>query len=312
VPKFQNRAARSRATATGRGGAQNPWFGAASGFTLIEQVDSFLFDLENRRMVDMPAPPEAELAWRRIARLAGYLTAGCLLVGTVLFLLDSLNALGASPSFHRTPAGPLHDEAHFWVAVFAHQHHILWDIIARDTLFPLAFIALMVLILAAANVVRGSLPEAQLMAVFFAVGGTIAALADLIYLAGTDFWRLSGWTPDPAARMVAVGRSTEALNSLTRWPEAAGFIVLAAGLVCLGRLCRRQAELPTTLSIAAFGEAVLLVGIALSNVAESDDAYNIFSLLTGALVGPLVAAWLGWHLGRPHDMARSLAAGLAR
>ena len=244
-----------------------------------------------------PSSRETERLWRRIARVAGYLAAVCLFAGTLLYLLDSLNALGASPDFHRTSAGALHDEAQFWVAVFAHQHHILWDIIARDTLFPLAFVALVVLALAVANVVRGR-PEAQLMAMFFAVGGVIAALADLIYLAGTDFWRLTGWTAEPAARMVAVGRSTEALNALTRWPEAAGFIVLAAGLVCLGRLCSRQAELPASLSFAAYAEALLLTGIAISNVAESDTAYNIFSLLTGALVGPLVACWLGWHLGR--------------
>jgi hypothetical protein len=87
---------------------------------------------------------------------------------------------------------------------------------------------------------------------------------------------------------------------VTTWPEAAGFVVLAAGLVCLGRLCRQHPELPARLSIAAYGEALLLLGIALSNLAESDTAYNVFSLLTGALVGPLVAAWLGRHLGRAH------------
>jgi hypothetical protein len=45
--------------------------------------------------------------------------------------------LGADPSFHKTAARPLQDEANFWVAFFAHKHHILWDIIARDTLFLL-------------------------------------------------------------------------------------------------------------------------------------------------------------------------------
>jgi hypothetical protein len=30
---------------------------------------------------------------------------------------------------------------------------------------------------------------------------------------------------------------------------------------------------------------------------QTDTAYNLFSLATGALVGPLVAFWLGHHLG---------------
>ena len=44
---------------------------------------------------------------------------------------------------------------------------------------------------------------------------------------------------------------------------------------------------------------LLLVGIAVAGVMQSDTAYNIFSLLTGALIGPAVGLWLGWHLGRP-------------
>lgn len=239
---------------------------------------------------------DAVQAWRRVGRAAGYIAAAALLAGTVLFLLDALNALGAGPDFHDTGT-PLQDEANFWVAVFAHQHHILWDILLRDTLFPLAFVTLIVLMLAVRALAPSTRPEGQLMISFFLVGGTISALSDLIYLAGTDFWRDTGWNPVPAERMVAVGRDTQALNALTRWPEAAGFVVLAAGLVCLGLLCRQHSSLPSRLSLAAYLEALLLLGIAIAGAAESDTAYNIFSLLTGALVGPLVAGWLGWHLG---------------
>jgi hypothetical protein len=250
---------------------------------------------------------EAELAWRRVGRSAGYVAACSLFVGTLFYLLDSLNVLGSAPGFRRTGTGELHDEATFWVGVFAHQRHILWDIIARDTLFPLAFVSLIVMALAARAIAGSERPEAQLMMVFFIVGGVISALADLIYLAGTDFWRETGWSAEPAARMVAVGRSTEALNALTRWPEAAGFVVLAAGLVCLGKLCRLRAALPSRFAIAAYVEAGLLVGIAIAGVTETDAAYNIFSLLTGALIGPLVAGWLGWHLGRPEAVAPATA-----
>src|SRR5436305_14334565 len=84
---------------------------------------------------------EPTRGWPSVGRVAGYLSAGALLLGTILYLLDATNALGANDY---TPAGrsPVQDEAGYWVAQFAHGHHILWDIIARDTLFPLAFLAL--------------------------------------------------------------------------------------------------------------------------------------------------------------------------
>ena len=142
-------------------------------------------------------------AWRRVGKGSGYILAAGLFVGTVLFLLDATDALDASPEFHVTGAGPLQDEANFWVAVFAHQHRILWDIIARDTLFPLAFVALIVVSLAVRNRVRSERPEPQLMTAFFVVGGVVAALSDLIYLAGPSTGarpagrrnRPRGWSP---------------------------------------------------------------------------------------------------------------------
>ncbi len=243
-------------------------------------------------------PPGTEV-WRRIGRSAGYFAGIGLFVGTLLFLLDALDALGTSPDYHATAAGPMQDEANFWVAYFAHQHHILWDIIARDSLFPLAFVALIVLSLAIGNLVGYERPQAQLMVMFFVVGGVLSALADLIYLGGTEYWRVTGWSAEPAARMVAIGRSSSVVSTLTRWPEAAGFLVLAAGLVCLGRLVSTRAQLPSRLALLVNVEALLLVGIAAAGVMQADTAYNIFSLLTGALIGPAVGLWLGWHLGRP-------------
>jgi hypothetical protein len=236
--------------------------------------------------------------WTTISRASGSVAGVGLLLGTLLFLLDATHALGADPQYRSTPAGPLQDEANFWVALFAHKHHILWDIVARDTLFPVAFVALIVLSLGIRRTVGNEWPEVQLMTAFFMVGGVISALADLIYLAGSDYWRVTGWPSHPPERMVAVGRSADSLSALTRWPEAAGFVILGAALLCLGRLCNTQRELPSRLGPLVNLEALLLIGIAVAGVMESDTAYNILSLLTGALIGPAVALWLGWHLGR--------------
>jgi hypothetical protein len=235
-------------------------------------------------------------SWRAVARAAGWTIGAALVIGTLLYLLDALDLL-AKNHYHPDGSG-IQDEANFWVAEFHRQHVVLWDIIARDTLFPLAFVALIVLGLAARSLLSLRSPEAQLMVVFFLVGGILSALADLIYLASTDYWRETGWSADVPERMVTVGRATQTIGSLTRWPEAAGFIVLAAALVCLGRLCRHTSLLPRGLAYAAEVEALLLVGIALAGVEQSDTAYDIFSLLTGALVGPVVAIWLGLALAR--------------
>jgi hypothetical protein len=238
-----------------------------------------------------------ERAWRRIAGAAGYVVGASLLAGTILFLLDALDALGASPDYHSTGA-PLRDEADFYVRFFAHQHHILWDIMSRDSLFPLAFVTLMVLGLAARALAAPGRPEADLMVVFFVAGGVIGAVNDLIFLGEAEWWRITGWEANPPERMVAIGRSTEAVDRLTVWPEAAGFVLLAAGLVCLGRLCRQTSELPSRLGLAADIEALLLIGIAVAGVLHKDTPYNIASLLTGALFGPLVGVWLGRSLAR--------------
>jgi hypothetical protein len=237
--------------------------------------------------------------WVRVGRYSGCVAAAAFLAGTVLYLLDAMHALGAGPAFHKTAAGPVHDEATYWVGYFAHQHHILWDIIARDTLLPLAFLATIVLSLAVANTLGWSQPAVQLTVAFFFVGGMLAAVADLTYLAGTEYWRLTGWSTGNAVGMVAVGRASGAVDTLTRWPEVAGFITLAAGLAFLGRLCRTRDELPSTLGLLVSVEALLLVGAALGSALRSDTAYNVFSLLTGALVGPAVALWLGLRLEQP-------------
>jgi hypothetical protein len=76
-------------------------------------------------------------------------------------------------------------------------------------------------------------------------------------------------------------------------------MVLAAALVSLGRLCRVDPALPRKLALVAYLEAALLVGIALAEVLHLGDEYDYLSLVTGAIVGPLLAFSLARNLGRP-------------
>jgi hypothetical protein len=245
--------------------------------------------------------------WAATGRVAAWIAAVGLFVGTVLYLVDSIGLIGSTPRYHATSAGHLRDEARFWSAMFAHRRDILWDIWARDLIFPIAFGALIVVSLAVRYLAGRQRPEADLMTTFILIGGTISALSDLLFLGSTEYWRTSGWTATPAALMVSVGRDTQTIDSLVRWPEAGGFVALAVGITYLGRLCRREVRLPNGLGLLSYLEAACLAGIALAGLSHLDTPYDIFSLVAGAVIGPALAIWLASMIGRLPTVAGEVA-----
>jgi hypothetical protein len=140
---------------------------------------------------------------------------------------------------------------------------------------------------------------------FVTIGGIFSILADLTFLGAAEYWRATGWTSDPPATMVAIVRAAEAIDTLTHWPDAIGLAILAAGVVFLGRLCRMRDELPTGLGSLAYVEALLLVGVAVTGLIPADTLNHILGLVTGVLIGPALAVWLGWHLGRLDKQLRA-------
>ena len=249
------------------------------------------------------AAPDRVRAWSQTGRAAGYIAGSALLAGTVLFLLDAAGLLGSGPVYRPTGAGPLADQATFWAADFAHQHHIVWDIIARDTILPVAYLALIVAALAVRNRTGPRHPDGQLLVTSFIVGGIFSILADLTFLAAAEYWRQAGWPARPAAIMVAAGQTVQGIQTLTHWPEAFGFAVLACGLVALGRLCGKRGTFPASLGALAYLEALLLAGIAVTGLIPYDAGYNWLSLAAGAVVGPVLSVWLGTRLGQPETQA---------
>ena len=239
-------------------------------------------------------------AWAGIGRLAAYVAAIGFLITTVLYLLDVYDVLDPSPSFVQTSAGQLHDEAQFWAAIFQHQHAILWDVIVRDVVGPLAFIALIVVGVALRRTTSGDRPERQLMVTFLGIGGVISAIASLLYLANVQFWRVpwGGIPKDGETSIVAVGRITTAIDNLTTWPEAFGYLVVAVGIVCLGMLVRHEPRLPRRLGTFAYITAGALVGLAIATMMDADDARSIFALAVGAVLAPVLCVWVGSTLGK--------------
>jgi hypothetical protein len=238
-----------------------------------------------------------------MGRAAGYIAGSALLAGTVLFLLDAAGLLGSGPVYRPTGAGPLADQATFYAAYFAHQHHIVWDIIARDTILPVAYLALIIAGLAVRNRTGPRHPDGQFLVTSFIVGGILSILANLTFLAAAEYWRQTGWPARPAASMVAAGQTVQGIQALTHWPEAFGFAVLACGLVALGRLCGQHRIFPASLGALACLEALLLLGIAVTGLIPYDAWYNWLSLAAGAVAGPVLAVWLGTRLGQLETQA---------
>src|SRR5262249_23292839 len=230
---------------------------------------------------------------------AGYIAGSALLAGTVLFLLDAAGLLGTGPAYRPTSAGPLVDQATFYVAWFGHQHQIVWDIIARDTILPVAYLALIIAALAVRNRTGPGDPAGQFLVTLFVVGGTFSILADLTFLAAAEYWRQTGWPVHPAESAIAAGQTVQGIQALTVWPEAFGLAILACGLAALGRLCGRHRVFPATLGTLAYLEGLLLLGIAVTGLIHFDAGYSWLSLAAGAIAGPVLSIGLGPILGRP-------------
>jgi hypothetical protein len=240
---------------------------------------------------------QADRPWARVGRVAAYVAAVGFFLMTMLYLLDELDLLDSSPRYVRTSAGQLQDEARFWAQVFEHQHRILWDVVIRDMVGPAAFIALIVVGVALRRRSSGDRPERQLLVTFLTAGGLITAISSLLYLGNVEFWRLP-WGPIPPGgetSIVAVGRATTAIDNLTIWPEAFGYVVLALGIVCLGLVLRGERPLSTThLGTLAFVTAGGLAALAIATAMDAETPRSVLSLAVGVVLAP----WLCFGLGR--------------
>lgn len=244
-------------------------------------------------------PPSAspDPGWGRIAPIAGYVCGVSLLVATLLWLADVTELLAERPTFVETSAGYEADIAVWFVDYFERQREILWSILVRDTLFPLSFLALMVLALATGALVGWRVPAAQLGALLFVVGGTLHIVNDLMFLGQVYYWRFGGWSADPAGPLVAAGHASDAIGVATTYLEVGSYVILAGALTCLGYLCRGPSVLPAWLGVAAYAEAAGMLLLALGDVLGAQLVFQVGGFATGVILGPLVAIALGRHVG---------------
>ena len=222
-------------------------------------------------------------AWNGIGRWTGYFAAGALFLNIVLFLADAFGLLGAAP-----PAQG--DEASFWAGQFSYEHRVLWDIVLRDALAAAAFVALVVLGLAILNRVGVHRAVAQVMAALFGIGAVFSSAGDLTYLANAEFWRVEDWSGLSATSMIAAGRDTLAIFDVSQLLGDAGYITVAVGLFCLGRLCAPGGPFPKYLRYMTYAESVLLLLVVIileatgSGPVRAGIVFNIIALVSAVLV----------------------------
>lgn len=217
-------------------------------------------------------------AWNGIGRWSGYFAAGALFLNIVLFLADAFGFLGSAP-----PAQG--DEASFWAGQFAYGHRVLWDVVLRDTLEAAAFVALVVLGLAILNLVGIHRAVAQVMAALFGVGAIFSSAGALTYLANAEYWRVRDWSGLSETSMIATGRDSFAIVAVSQLFLDAGYLTLAVGLFCLGRLCAPGGPFPKYLRYLTYAESGLLLLLVLVIEAKlGATLFNIIALVSALLV----------------------------
>jgi hypothetical protein len=241
--------------------------------------------------------------WGRTALIAGVVAAGALFLQSLLFVLDATGILPRAPHFHETGNGFDKDLATYYVAFFERQHDIAWNIAIRDTVGPVASIAMIVLALALSRVRGDGRPRLEVWTTVFAVGALLRLISDLVYLSQLGVWRFTGFGPDPPADIIAAGRTSDAIGNLTDYLEVAAIVILAVGLVGVAALLSRR------LRLMALVLAATLLVMAVATLAFWDVVFDVTAILTGIVLGPMLLVSLGRWLAQPVDRAGVRPAG---
>jgi hypothetical protein len=111
--------------------------------------------------------------------------------------------------------------------------------------------------------------------------------------------------------MMAVGRGTQLLDTLSAKAGMAEQASLAVGLAYLGLACRREPALPRSLAPIAWLGSVLLTLLVIIPWLPFDTGHtwDILGLAVGVIIAPVLVIGLGLHLSRElRGPAKELAA----
>ncbi len=230
--------------------------------------------------------------WGRTASVAGTVAAVGLCLQSLLFFLDA-SVLPGNPPFRETDAGRAADLATFFAARAERQHDVLWNIVVRDVLGPVAAVALVVLTYAVVCARGAGRVGPQVWGLVLSVGALFKALADLVFLSQVAEWRDTGFLTEPPADMIAVGRASDAVTDIADLLEQAANVTVAVGLIGLAVL------MPPLLRAFSRVVAALLLVLAVAALAGWPLVYGVLSLLEGVLLVPVLLVGTGRWVARP-------------
>jgi hypothetical protein len=233
----------------------------------------------------------ARASWVSVGRASAVVAAACFEAQSVLFLLDGTGLLARNVAYTVTGRGLQHDLADFYVAVNERMHTIWWDVAIRDTLGPTGYLAFMVVVLAVRRLAGDGHPRTELAVLFTVVGGAAAAASDLLYLSHVASWRGGEFQPTPD--IVAYGRAAELLDTAGEYLQWAGFVVLAAGVVCLAATFRAVRPGRVVLPVMAYALAAALLASVVTRLVDSGIGQLVSAVAAGVLLAPAVALTIG-------------------
>lgn len=280
-----------RAEAARRGLQQSAFQGHAVGRPM---ETGWLVPVRGRVEVadEEPAGRPGALAWGATAFRVGVISGVCLLLQTALFLADAGGILPSGPDYQETAAGRGEDLATYYVAYFERQHDVFWSIALSSVLGLVAATALIVLALALVRLRGRGEPGPQVWALVFSVGALLLLLSDAVLLSQLAVYRASHFTAEFPADIVAVGRTSGAIDSLSGYLANVGDLAVAVALLGLAGLLGRPVAL-----LARVLAAVLLVSVITWHVGP-EPVYTVAAVLSGLVLGPVVLVATGHVLRR--------------
>ena len=234
--------------------------------------------------------------WVRVGRWAGTVAGIAFLGQSVLYLLDVTGVLVAEVEYEATSRGFQQDLADYYVAQGERMRRLWWDVAVRDVLGPLAWLALMVLVLAVRALLPTRRPRVDLAVLLTVVGGSLAGLSDLLYLARVRLWRDGGLQPTPD--VVATGRAGELLDEVGAVLQWSGFCLLAVAFVCLALTVRSSPGRLTFLAVVMVAESVALLAFVLTAVVDAWTLNDVAAVLAGVVLAPVLCVTAGQQLQR--------------
>lgn len=225
----------------------------------------------------------------------GYLSSGAFVVATVTYGATALELVGPSEP---PETGTLTSRL---AAHFAYQREgFVYEQVANWSLVTALLSLGLLLVLCHATGTFEDRVGSGIAASLVVTGTTVAAVAQVVYLAATE--RLLHSSQFEAVDLVSLTVVGDAVARIDDYVESLGFILLGLGLFGLARLAWREPVWPSGLRLLTVAMVAGTLAAAATSLARS-DAHDWVLLAVGLLIAPAWTAWLGVAVSRSGSSA---------